>query len=538
MMRALIVDDEPANLYFLRALLQGHGYVVDEAINGAEALASARQVPPDIIISDLLMPVLDGFSMLRQWRADHRLADIPFIVFTATYISPDDERLAMAMGADDFLIKPCEPEALMACVEAVLARKRARPLPSTRERPLEEQALLRDYNQVLLHKLEQKMLETERTHQEFRREIAERRRVQEELRESEGRFRATFEQVAVGIAHVSPDGHYLWVNECLCRLTGYSSAEFFGLRYVDIIHPDCLEQTEAARRLLLNGDSASHTAETRYLRKNGEVFWGSRVTTLVRHENGTPRYFISVIADVTDRKRAEATLRQRDRAIQALTLGIVVTDPGRHDNPITYASQGFERLTGYSQKEVIGRNCRFLQGPGTDPEQVAKLRDAIAAARPVEVEFLNYRKDGTSFWNSLSLSPVVDEDGARPYFVGIQTDVSERRLLEAGLLQAKKLEAVGRLAGGVAHDFNNHLTVIGGYSDEVLALPDLSPMIRENVSAIAQAGARAAALTRQLLDFSRQAVVQPRVIDFNEAGNRDAAAQTDRRGCGTDPYPR
>ncbi len=111
---------------------------------------------------------------------------------------------------------------------------------------------------------------------------------------------------------------------------------------------------------------------------------------------------------------------------------------------------------------MTGRNCRFLQGAATDAGRVDELRTAIAAPRSCSVEVLNYRKDGTPFWNELSISPVRDDAGRLTHFVGVQTDVTERRRLEEQFRQAQKMEAVGRLAGGVAHDFNNLLTIIYG----------------------------------------------------------------------------
>ncbi len=110
MIRALIVDDKPENLLLLRSLLQGHGYGVEEARHGAEALAKARQAPPQLVISDLLMPVMDGYTLLRHWKADRQLKTIPFIVYTTTYTQPKDEKLALDLGADAFILKPAEPE--------------------------------------------------------------------------------------------------------------------------------------------------------------------------------------------------------------------------------------------------------------------------------------------------------------------------------------------------------------------------------------------------------------------------------------------
>jgi two-component system cell cycle sensor histidine kinase/response regulator CckA len=227
------------------------------------------------------------------------------------------------------------------------------------------------------------------------------------------------------------------------------------------------------------------------------------------------RHFTGVIRDITTQVRREQSLRLMDRAMRAVSQGILITDPTVPDNPIVYASQSFENLTGYRTDEVLGRNCRFLQGPGTDRSAVARLRSAIAKQEDCVVELLNYRKDGSTFWNALAVSPVRDDQGRLANFVGVQVDVSERHALEAQVRQAQKMEAVGQLAGGVAHDFNNLLTIISGYSEILMQLLPPDDMKRQAVTAISDAGNRAAGLTRQLLAFSRQTVLEPKVLDLN-----------------------
>ena len=128
---------------------------------------------------------------------------------------------------------------------------------------------------------------------------------------------------------------------------------------------------------------------------------------------------------------------------------------------------------------------------------------------------LNYRKDGTPFWNAVSVTPVRDAGGRVTHFIGVQADVTDRRRMEQALRQAAKMEAVGRLAGGVAHDFNNLLTVIGGFSDLLLLDTPSGDRRRDGVLQIRQAGERAAALTRQLLSFSRREVTRPVALDLN-----------------------
>ena len=121
--RVLVADDKEESRYLLRTLLESQGYEVEEAAHGAEALIKARTAPPELIISDLLMPVMDGYTLLRHWKADERLRAIPFIVYTATYTDAKDERLALDMGADDFILKPTEPEPFIARVQKVLHKK-------------------------------------------------------------------------------------------------------------------------------------------------------------------------------------------------------------------------------------------------------------------------------------------------------------------------------------------------------------------------------------------------------------------------------
>lgn len=160
MTRALIVDDKLENRYLLRMLMQGHGFETTEAGNGAEALTEARRQAPDVVISDLLMPLMDGYTLLREWKADATLAGIPFIVYTATYTEPKDEKLALDLGADAFILKPSEPEPFMQRVQEVLAQAQAG-MPPPRTPVLGEEAVLKTYSEVLVAKLEKRTAQLE-----------------------------------------------------------------------------------------------------------------------------------------------------------------------------------------------------------------------------------------------------------------------------------------------------------------------------------------------------------------------------------------
>lgn len=199
MQSVLIVDDLADNIYFLEALLKGYGLEARSASNGAEALESARRNPPDLVVSDILMPVMDGYTLCREWRADPLLRQIPFMFYTATFTSRKDEELAISLGADCFVIKPQEPDALMAIIRRVLSSPRAEfPVPGA-ECGVHENSVLKQYSESLFRKLEKKMADLEQANRELVQRIEEQRRLEEQLRQAQkmeaiGRFSA-------GIAH-------------------------------------------------------------------------------------------------------------------------------------------------------------------------------------------------------------------------------------------------------------------------------------------------------------------------------------------------
>lgn len=129
----------------------------------------------------------------------------------------------------------------------------------------------------------------------------------------------------------------------------------------------------------------------------------------------------------------EVPLQLKDRALSATAEGITISDPSLPDNPIIYANSGFEQITGYRVDDVVGKNCRFLQGPDTDRSAAETIRRAITDQQPCLVEILNYRKDGSSFWNRLSITPVRDEAGKVTHYIGIQSDITQRRRAEEEL---------------------------------------------------------------------------------------------------------
>lgn len=206
-------------------------------------------------------------------------------------------------------------------------------------------------------------------------------------------------------------------------------------------------------------------------------------------------------------------------AIETTRMPMLVTDPRQEDNPIIFANRAFLSMSGYRNDEILGHNCRFLQGPGTSRAAVKEIAEAVADRREISIELLNYRKDGSSFWNALYVSPVFNEDKEVVYYFASQLDVSRRRDAEEALGQAQKMEALGQLTGGISHDFNNLLQVMSGHLD-ILELKsrrgevDMQAVTR-GIENIRSAVSKAATLTQQLLAFSRKQRLEGRPLNLN-----------------------
>jgi len=308
MTRVLIVDDKPENLYLLRALLQGHGYAVDEARNGAEALNSARQEPPTLIISDLLIPVMDGYRLLRQWKADERLHTIPFVVYTATYTEPQDERFALDLGADAFIIKPIEPEPFTARIAEVLAKKTRGALPPTRATQGDEVGLLKGYSEVLIHKLEQKVFQLEQANHALQEEIARRQQAEAELLEARQDWENIFQATGHATIIMEPDHGIVAANKKCTQITGKSLEELLKTKCYEAFHTDGKRPQGCPMKALLESGS------TESVEMEIEALGGYYLVTCtaVFDQEGNIRKVIHAATDITELKEVEEELRKSE----------------------------------------------------------------------------------------------------------------------------------------------------------------------------------------------------------------------------------
>ncbi len=247
-------------------------------------------------------------------------------------------------------------------------------------------------------------------------------------------------------------------------------------------------------------------------------------TPLSPRTRGSLSRALAAVARRRGREPSYVDLALRDRAMRAIPHGVTIVDARAPGQPTVYVSPSYERLTGYTAAELVGTSCSMLAGADTDQAALASIKEALAAGTECSVELLNYRKNGSTFWNALTLSPVVD-DGELTHYVCVAEDITEKRELGEHIRESQRLEALGQLAGGVAHDFNNLLTVIMGNAFLAVQTADLE--VRRGLDDILAAGDRATVLVRQLLAFSRQQPIEPGPVDLNDVVN-DARRMLDR----------
>lgn len=521
-MKILIVDDKQENCYLLETLLRPRGHEIQVAGNGEVALDHLRRAKVDLIISDILMPVMDGFQLCRKVKTDEALREIPFIIYTATYTGRQDEAFAMKIGADRFIEKPCEPDVLIRAVEDV-----GKPGGNTRKTTaaatvVHEEEALKLYNERLVRKLEQKVLEAEN-------EIRAREEAEKALRESRARLLEAQRLAKMGdFTWDSETGEVTW-SEPLYDLLGYDFAEKIDFRMVNeaIHHPEDLARITAwLKEAIESGRDSLPPNEYRLVKKDGTPIFVRTVGTILRRPGRKPTVF-ATIQDLTERWQAEERLKESESRFRLFAdtapVGVVIAD--KNQNAV-YVSPKFISLFGYTLQDIptIGDWMR-LAYPDTElrARVYREWHEAVQEARREKREIapLEYPvtcSDGRVRDIEFRMSTTGDLD-----FV-VFTDItgrkraeSDREKLQEQLFQARKMESIGRLAGGVAHDFNNMLSVILGYTELALGEVQEGSALHGNLREVHNAAMRSAEITRQLLAYARKQTIAPRVLDLNAA---------------------
>jgi len=349
---------------------------------------------------------------------------------------------------------------------------------------------------------------------DLRRARAEQARAEEARRQGEERFRALIEHGADAVALVAPDGTLLFASHSIERLLGFAPAELVGHPGFERVHPDDVPRVHAALRDIVATPGTPAGLELRWRHKDGS--W-RHIDAVAVDRLAEPAVGAIVVnfRDVSERHKAEAALRESEERYRTLVEGvrdiIFALSP---EGTLASLNPAFETITGWRREEWVGQPFERLVHPEDLPLALELLGRVVRGELRPASQFRVRTAKGDFRVGEFSATPQLHE-GRLVGILGIGRDVTERVQLEQQLRQAQKMEAVGRLAGGIAHDFNNILTAITGYAD--LLLEDLGPTDprRQDADEIHKAAERAAGLTRQLLAFSRQQVLQPTVLEVN-----------------------
>lgn len=345
----------------------------------------------------------------------------------------------------------------------------------------------------------------------------ERKKSEIELIESTEKFRLlsqkhskVFDSSPVGIATVI-DRKITSVNRMFCSMMGYSEAELLNQSTL-IFYPsrEAYEDFGMESYPRLIEGKITHS-ETIFRRKDGS-FFAVNITGGPINSADLSAVSIWIFEDISERKQLEEKLHKLSRAVEQSPVTIVITDL---EGKIEFVNPKFTQLTGYSAEEAIGQNPRVLKSGKTPPELYQKLWSTISSGAVWEGEFLNRGKDGKLFWEHAMISPLRDQKGNITNYLAIKEDITEKKNMFEQLVQSQKVESIGQLAGGLAHDFNNILSVVSGYAYLMKLEMDKDSKQLLHLEQIMSASIKAAELTHSLLAYSRKQVMNLQSQNLN-----------------------
>jgi PAS domain S-box-containing protein len=509
-MKILIVDDKAENTYLLESLLNGNGFEITTAVNGLEALGLAVKIKFDLIISDILMPIMDGFTFCRECKKNNELKDIPFIFYTATYTDPKDEKLAMDLGADKYIVKPMDLDIFLKIIIGVLDENKVKKAHLSTSSNVPEEVVLKEYNSALIRKLEDKMTQVEEAEKkllilnaELHSEIEEHKLTEDALRISEEKFRITFEDASIGMCLTCLDGRFILVNNAMSSLLGYTKEEMFNKKFTDFAFQDDTELNLDWMDKMISGQLLTHRFEKRYLNKNGNAVFADVNLTLIRDSKHTPLFFVAYLVDITERKQAEKQIALLAHAVKGISECISITD--EKDNLI-FVNDAFLKTYGYTEKELLGKHISIVRAQ--NEETISEYNKILPAtiSGGWKGEIINRKKDGTEFPVNLSTSVIKVDENKSMALIGVATDISENKKMLAELIAAKnRAEEMNRLKSNfmanMSHELRTPLVGLLGISETMKSETDGE--CQKNAEIIHESGLRLLKTITEILNFSK-----------------------------------
>ncbi len=333
-------------------------------------------------------------------------------------------------------------------------------------------------------------------------EITARKTIELAAARQHAEFEAIFNSISDAIVFVDPQRQVQRVNPAFIHMFGYQPEEVIG-QTTQLIYADPNNYTtQGNKRFNPQSSTKSPIFETKYRRKNGSIFTGETLGPHVCDENGNLLGYLGVVRDISQRKEAEQERMLLLSAIEQAAETIVITDK---DGNIQYANPAFEKISGFSCAEALGKNPRILKSGEQDKQFYQKLWDTIIKGEVWNGRLINKKKNGEFYTEEATISPVLNIAGEIGNFIAVKRDVSAELELEKQMMQGQKLEIIGTLASGIAHDFNNILAPILGYSQLMMEKKSLDQEDSERLKVILTSATRAKDLVEQILNFSRHA---------------------------------
>jgi PAS domain S-box-containing protein len=416
-MNVLIVDDNATNRKLLRAQLEAEGLAVSEATDGVEALAALGRGQIEAVISDILMPNMDGFRLCLEIRKLPHLSALPFIIYTNTYDSPVDRQLAQSVGADGYVVKPGPVAMIMDALRDATRQGATR--FGAKKITGDTVYVLKQYNESLVGKLEERNIELTMRN--------------EALQQAERQLRLqskALETAANAIIITDRSGTIQWANPAFTRLTGYAPEEVLGKT------PRVLKsgrQDQAFYRGLWQTILSGQTWQGEFInrRKDGNLYHGEQTITPVRSEAGTITHFIGIMTDVTARKRVEEELRvthEKLRQLLAHSPVVIYTLKIDGQNPVpVVVSDNIQRLLGVSVAESTRYQWWFDSLHPEDRDRVLAVVGEGMQGQGYSTEYRVRHKDGSYRWVEDNNRVIRDASGEPKEAVGVWTDITERK---------------------------------------------------------------------------------------------------------------